>query len=329
MSIVFNVNALNLFVIIYTGETCMILIVLLYALLAGTFSLGKMILAYSQPIFIVGMRMSIAGALLLLYHTIRNHTQLRVKREHYWLFLQATIFTIYIPYLLRYWGLVYLSSSKACLLYNFGPFLTYFFSYILYKETITLKKILGLCIGFVGLVPLFTDQSLQTTTHHGLFILPELALLAAVSSMSYGWLIIHKLINKEYYPPSMTNGITMLSGGILALATSFFLENPATYITETVPFITILTIIIIVSNLICHNLYGTLLKTHSPTMLSFASFLSPIFAAFYGWLFMGETIPWHFYGAACICFIGLGLFYSDELNGKRPSKTDPLLEQTA
>lgn len=308
----------------------MILIVILYALLAGTFSLGKMVLAYSQPIFVVGIRMSISGAILLAYHSIWNHTQLRIKKEHFWPFVQATIFTIYIPYLLRYWGLVYLSSSKACLLYNFGPFLTYFFSYIISKEKVTLKKMAGLCIGFIGLLPLIITSSFHVTTNHGLFILPELALLTAVTSMSYGWLIIHKLINKENYPPSMTNGIIMFAGGILALCTSLLLEDPATYITDVMPFITILSIIIVVSNLICHNLYGALLKIYSPTMLSFTSFLSPLFAAFYGWLFMNEIIPLHFYGSAFIIFIGLALFYSDELSGQKiQSRSEATLEQTA
>jgi len=308
----------------------MLLIVLLYALLAGTFSLGKMILAYSQPIFVVGMRMSISGAILLLYHSIVNHTQLRIKNEHIGSFVQATLFTIYIPYLLRYWGLVHLSSSKACLLYNFGPFLTYFFSYLLSREKVTLKKMSGLCIGFIGLMPLIITSSFHLPTNHGLYILPELALLTAVTSMSYGWLIIHKLINKENYAPSMTNGIIMFAGGILALVTSLLLEDPSTYITDFMPFITILSIIIVVSNLICHNLYGALLKIYSPTMLSFTSFLSPLFAALYGWLFMNEIIPLHFYGSAFIIFIGLALFYSDELSGQKISKAPELpLEQTA
>lgn len=295
----------------------MVLIVLLYALLAGTFHLGKFLLSYSQPIFIVGIRMSISGALLLAYHYIANKASLSIKREHFKPFLQATLLTIYIPYLLRYWGLNYLPASKACLLYNLGPFVTYFFSYLLSKEKVTAKKTLGLCIGFIGLLPIIFTSSGHITLNHGMSIFPELGILTAVTSMSYGWLIIHKLINKDNYSPSMTNGIIMFIGGSLALITSFLLEDPATYVSDPIPFIIILAIIIIVSNLICHNLYGALLKKYSPTMLSFTSFLSPVFAALYGWLFMHEVLPLHFYGSAIIIFIGLWLFYSDELYTKQ------------
>lgn len=267
----------------------MFLIVILYAFLAGTFSLGKVILAYTQPIFLVGVRMSIAGSLLLVYHFIVNHTRFRIDKNHLWLFIQSTIFTIYIPYILRSWSLTYLPSSKACLIYNFGPFLSYFFSYFFCQEKIRIKKIVGLTIGFIGLLPIIINSSLTSTTAHGLFIVPELALLVAVSSMSYGWLIIHKLINNYHYPPSMTNGIIMFAGGVLALCTSFIVEDSNLYVTDFVPFATILAIIIVISNLICHNLYGALLRIYTPTMLSFTSFLSPLFAALYGWLFFGRN----------------------------------------
>lgn len=295
----------------------MILIVILYALLAGTFSLGKMILPYTQPIFLVGIRMSIAGFLLLFYHFIAHRAAFRIRKDDFVAFAQATIFTIYIPYLLRYWGLIYLPSSKACLLYNFGPFASYIFSYLLCSEKFTIKKTIGLCIGFISFLPSIFNMSPQTTTPHNLFILPELALLVAVSSMSYGWVIIHKLINKEQYAPSFTNGFIMFAGGILALFTSLLFEDSTRYITEVWPFISILAVIIIISNLICHNLWGTLLKTYSPTMISFASFLSPLFAALYGWLFMNETIPLHFYFSCIGTVIGFAIFYSDELGFKQ------------
>ncbi len=298
----------------------MFLIVFLYALLAGTFTLGKMILAYTQPIFVVGMRMSISGAILLLYHFVTNRTQLRIQKQHIVPFIKATIFTIYIPYLLRYWGLVYLTPSKACLIYHCGPFLSYFFSYIFYNEAARFKKITGLCIGFVGLLPLIITSASAATQQHGLYFLPELAILIAVSCMSYGWLIIHQLINQEQYPPSMTNGIIMFAGGICALLTSFIFEDPQLYITEFMPFATLLALIIIVSNLICHNLYGALLRSYTPTMLSFTSFLSPVFTALYGWLFMNEVIPWYFYLSSLIIFSGLFLFYSDELRQQQVSR---------
>ena len=74
-----------------------------------------------------------------------------------------------------------------------------------------------------------------------------------------------------------------------------------------------MTALIIVSNLLAYNLYGALLKRFSATFLSFAGFSTPLITAFFGWAFIHETVSWGFIGCAVIVFIGLGLFYQEEL----------------
>ncbi len=296
----------------------MFFIVLLYALFAGTFSLGKLILAYTQPIFLVGVRMSIAGMLLLGYHYIIDRRTSRISKYDYWLFVQAIIFANYLPYMLRYWGLAYVPSSKACLLYNFGPFVTFVLSYFMYTEKVTIKKVLGLIIGFVGLIPLVNKGGGCAADSYPIAWLPDLAIICATAASSYGWLIIHQLIRKQQYTVPFINGMTMGIGGFLALATSIFMERQTGFVTDFVPFLTILAVIIVISNLVCHNLYASLLRKYSPTLISFAQFLSPIFAALYGWLFLHEPITWQFIISASVVFCGLSLFYQEELRYGEP-----------
>jgi drug/metabolite transporter (DMT)-like permease len=73
---------------------------------------------------------------------------------------------------------------------------------------------------------------------------------------------------------------------------------------------------VFISNILCHNIYAGLLRKYSATFMSFTSFLSPIFAAFYGWAFFQEEITWHFYVSIAIVLVGLYLFYQDELKKK-------------
>ncbi len=111
----------------------------------------------------------------------------------------------------------------------------------------------------------------------------------------------------------MVNGICMTAGGFLALVTSFFTEEFMP-VTNILPFVGLLAAVILISNLVCHNLYGYLLRKYTATFLSFAGFMGPLFAAFYGWLLMNEAITWHFYISSVIVFFGLFLFYQDELH---------------
>ena len=309
----------------------MMLLVLLYALFAGTFSLGKIILGYTKPFFLVGVRMTIAGLILLGYQWYVNKKAFSIKKRDWSLFAQAIIFTIYIHYFLRFWGLKHIASSKACLIYNFGPFITFLFSYLLFSEKVTFKKVLGLIIGFCGLLPVILRSSAcGAISGNSMGSFPELAILCSVTSASYGWLIIHRLIKKRSYSPIFTNGIIMTSGGLLSLITSFFVEGGCQdCVTDVVPFIGILAVIIIISNLLCHNLYAMLLKQYSPTMVSFAGFLTPIFASFYGWIFLRETVTMQFAVACCVVFIGLALFYQDELKHRNTQAQDEALTSPA
>jgi drug/metabolite transporter (DMT)-like permease len=73
---------------------------------------------------------------------------------------------------------------------------------------------------------------------------------------------------------------------------------------------------IIIANIIFYNLYGYLLHFYSATWLSFVGFITPLFAALYGWLFLNETIGWAYFISIFIVFWGLYLFYQDELKKK-------------
>lgn len=299
----------------------MIKIIFLYALFASTFSLGKELLYYGPPIFSVGARMTVAGLILLLYQYFFADHSFKFKRKHLKYYVQGTLFAIYFHYILRFLGLRYMASYKASLLYNFGPFVSFVLAHFLIGEKVTYKKVLGLIIGFIGLLPVLIQHEPSEDLFSVISFIswPELAIIASVSCSSYGWIILHKLIDDKDYAPAMINGITMFAGGILALFTSFAVEYNQPVV-DWYKYLGILSIIVIVSNFIGHNLYGSLLKVYKPTFLSFASFLTPLFAAFYGWLFLGEMITWQFYVSAILVFCGLGLFYMDQLKEQYETK---------
>lgn len=305
----------------------MLPIIIMYALFAGTFSLGKVLACYSQPIFLVGIRMFLAGSFLMIYEYIQHGAQLRFDKKHTWYYIQIILFTTYIPYSLRFWALrSEMTASKACLLYNLSPFVTYIFSYFLYSEKVTIKKIIGLTIGFIGFLPTMIPAIKTGQTGAIYFSLPEIAILTSVICLSYGWIMIHRLVKVYHYEATTINSLSMFCGGLLALITSWIFESgeSAIQVGHVGTFLLILAFVIVVSNLICHNLYVSLLKTYSPTFLSFASFLSPLFAAFYGWLFLNEPTPWSFWATATCVLTGLAIFYHDELNG---AAVQPTVEQ--
>ena len=290
------------------------LIILMYALFASSFSVGKVLLSYSSYIFIVGIRFFLAGAVLLAYQVLWLRKRIYVKRSHLWLYAQIIILGIYSAYLFRFWGMNYLSSTKTSLLFNSAPFFAALYSYFFFNERMTPKQWVGLVIGFLGMIPiLITGSPEEKQLGEFLFISwPELSIILAVALQSYSWIVFRKLVKDKNHSPMLVNSITMCAGGILALATSAWFEG-LTPVTDASHFWGWLIYVIIVSNIICYNLYGYLLRHYSATFVSFAGFIVPFFTALYGWGFLNETITWHFYASCLIVFIGLYLFYQDEL----------------
>lgn len=260
------------------------------------------------------MRFGIAGALMMAYQYFYTNERFHIKKEHWWMFAQITFFGIYVTYIIRFWGFQYMTSAKTMFMFNLAPFATALFSYFLLNERMSKKQWIGLFIGFIGFIPILASSSSAEHLAGESYWLswPELAVLASVVSHSYTWIIIRKLVRETHYSPTMINGLSMFVGGVCALLTAPFFEGIYP-VTNSWEFLKLLTLVIIVGSLICQNLYAHLLKIYTATFVSFAGFISPFFAAFYGWLWLNETTSWNFYASSIIVFIGLWLFYQDEL----------------
>ncbi len=290
------------------------LIILMYALFASSLSAGKYLVSNASYMFVVGSRFSIAGSILLSYYFLWLKEKVSVKNLNLDIYAQIICVGIYGGYMIRLWGLTYISAVKLALFFNASPFFTAILSYIMFKEKMTLKQIVGLVIGFMGLIPIIiTGSAVETEIGEFFFISwPELAVLTAVLLQSYTWILMRKLIKHKKHSPVFANGVTMFCGGLLALFTSFWFDGFAA-VYNAQAFWPWLFYVVLVSNVVCANMYGYLLKHYTATFISFAGFITPLFTALYGWSFLGETITWHFYASCAIVFTGLYLFYQDEL----------------
>ena len=293
----------------------MISILFMYALCASSFTISKAVLAYGAPIFFVAVRMMVAGLLLLGFLFFKG-TLRTINKKDLLLFVPIVLFHIYFAYICDLWSLQYITSFKSSFFFNLSPFITALLSYVFFHERMTKNKWLGLLVGFIGLLPmLLKDVPMEEAFGSFLFIsLPELVLLVAVASSCIGWITLKGLLGRGY-SPLFINGVGMLVGGFLALITSFITEGwfATSPVYDLMPFLGLTAMIIIVCNFMFYNLYGYLLHSYTATFLSFAGFTCPLFAALFGFLFLGEQVTWHFYVAAAIVSIGLYLFYKEEL----------------
>jgi drug/metabolite transporter (DMT)-like permease len=290
----------------------MYLIVLLYMLCASTFTISKWGLAYTEPIFFVAIRMLLAGSLLCGYLVARGGFSTRFwssLKKDWFLFAQLIIFHIYLTYICDLCALKNISSIESAFIYNLSPFIAAFLSYLWFGENMTRKKWFGLLLGFVAFLPQLLYAGFGSFWGHAW---PRLMTLLAVASSAYGWIVLRALVKKGY-SPLVANGVAMLGGGLWALGTSCALEPWQRVVSDWVPFMQAVVLLVAIANIAFYNLYGYLLERYTATFLSFAGFMCPLFTAVLGYLFFGETFPSSFMVSFVLVCIGLLMFYHEEL----------------
>jgi drug/metabolite transporter (DMT)-like permease len=302
-------------------KSAIFLILLLCAFSASTFTVGKAALHYTTPMFLIGIRLVVSGICFLAYYFYNYREMPRLHSYDYWVLAQVSFASFYFAYTMEFWALQYMASSKTALLYNLSPVIAACFSYVVFNEKMTLKKVIGLTICLLSFLPILMAPSPEEGK--GIFFLswPELGLLLAVISFTYGWVVMRKAIKRHFIPTVFINGVGMLCGGIAALITFYtigFPERSSLWIhpwfpvTALMPFIVWASLLIVVGSILCYILYGYLLHKYTATFVTLGELATPLFAALYGWLFLHEAIGWSFFFSMVVLAIGSYIFYQEE-----------------
>lgn len=301
------------------------LIFLLYALFGSIFTAAKIGLEHAEPFFMVGSRMLAAGVLLLAYLLLFKREVFVGLGKHAGKLVALGFFNIYLTNGLEFWGMKQLTSSKTSFIYSLSPFFAALLSFLILGERLSKKKWLGLVTGFIGFIPILWHD----TAHEGglaawgFLSWAELAVMGAALATVYGWIVMRQLVT-EGMEPILANAASMIAGGVMALLHSGLQETwqPVPVFGSWSVFCESTVWMIVVSSLICYNLYGYLLRRYTVTLMSFGGFTTPFFVAIFSWFVLGETLSWSFYLSAMIVLAGLSLFYWEELQKEGITKQE-------
>lgn len=291
---------------------------LTFSLWTLSFSLGKIALESSSPIFLTAFRMGLGGVLIVSYLAIKKRNELKESREFFFPILVFSILAVYLTNVFEFWGLKYVSPAKACFLYSLSPFFSMILSYIHFREKITWQKTLALTIAIGALLPvlLFQSGAEELFRLSNFISLPELSIIAATFCSTYGWIVLRILVKNKSISPLVVNGIGMVLGSIIAFTHSLIFDawNPIPVHAENFSsFMSSILLMTIISNLVCYNLYSFLLKRLTATFLSFVGLLSPIFTSLSSFLILGEPISWQIIVSTIFMLFAMWLVYHSEL----------------
>lgn len=267
----------------------------------------------AHPFFVGGLRALMAGLLIVFYSHFILGKRLSLKKisKSDWKDVVTCSIMLYGIAMPGFsWGLHFVSPVVASFVLSSAPFLTAGLMYILHGETLSKNKTIGLLIGFLAVLVIILgghDSGSMLTSIHGAGIY-----LFAMILMSYTWITFKKITNKYKDLSLMLNGTAMVLGGTGALLFSVVFKTPDRSIALLFVDHGLLLAAFIFFTAVCYGLYSYLLTKYSPTFLSFAGFLDPMFATLFG-LALGHQFHMIFIFSFIALFAGLYIFYREEL----------------
>ncbi len=262
--------------------------------------LSRQIVAEIDPITILFFRLLIASIFFLPFFIYYRTWQ----KPHFWKLLLISLgSTINLTFFIL--GIKYTTASTSQIIYASMPILILMYGRIVYKDKQTLIKILGILIGFFGLLligylsAIEKSETIFGTLHGNLLI--TIAML--------GWtfyLLASKKISK-YFSPMELGSTTILISFIISTALFFIndsLSNRNINFTKG-QFFTIF-YIGFAGTFLTYLLYQYAVKHSSSLKVSMTSYIQPITTSLLAILMLGEKLTINFIiGCA---FVLLGVF---------------------
>ena len=299
-----------------------LLLIAVVMLWGSSFALLKIAVATIPPVWVMALRLVIAGAALtglLLVLGGRFSSDLRSWTS----FLAIAIIGNVIPFLLITWGVKYIASGLSGILMAVMPLgvalLAHFF---LPDEPLSWRKLAGLFLGFFGVVILLGPQRLLGLAPQGLSFWGQMAMIGGALCYSVQSIVTRRMQTKG----AMESAAAALSvAGIIGLALALTVD-PAGMASASSASLTALGVIGLLTTALATVTYFQLIRLAGASFASMINYLIPVFAVFVGWLFLDERLAPSAFAGLALILAGLSIVQSQrplEPPGLRPLSPEP------
>lgn len=259
----------------------------------------KLGLSESPPFYSAAIRFVIASAILGAIAMWRGTKWPRGGRI--WAWIAVSAFMMYAgSYAVVYFVEQHIDAALTAILFaSFPFFVTVGAHFWLPNERLTLLKIVGLGIGFTGVVILFTGGATAPST--SAWWAPVLMILSPLASALSNIVVKRHLTQED---PVVLNFVQMSIGVAFLLSLALGFERFADFNWNATSIGAVLFLAVFGSAFAFVTLYH-LLRTTSASRLSLIAFVTPIVAALLDWLVLGDMPTWATASGAVLVLAGI------------------------
>ena len=277
-----------------------LLLILLAALWGPSFLFIKVAVAEIPPLTLVLGRVGIAAVLLTLFLLVQGKSLPRSRTVWRHLAVMGFVHNT-IPFVLFGWGEQYIDSALASILNGTTPLFTIVLAhYFVADDRLTPTKLVGVLIGFAGLLLLITPSltdGLQATT---------LGLLAvALAAALYGVAIVYSRNNLRGLPPLVAPAGQMIMATIYLLPLSLLVDRPFSLPPLSQSVVWSMVALGVLGTAVAFVVYYRLLETAPASYVSMTTYVIPIFGVILGVLVLNEQPTWHAYAGFALILLGV------------------------
>ena len=277
----------------------LLLLLILGAIWGSSYLFIKVIVAEVSAFTLVAGRLTLAA--IVLWGILRARGFSLPRSRRIWRAYAVLGFVgAAIPYSLISWGEQYIPSGLAALLQSTTPMFTVILAHFLTDdERITIPKIIGVLVGFVGVgILMLPDlrQGLQAD------LLGQLAIVG--SSLCYALTAIYIRSRLQGQPVlvSATGQLTM--GMVYMLPASLLIDRPFD-LSPSPPVLASWLVLTILGTVVAYVIYFTLIERSSATFVTMVTYIIPVNGLLLGALVLSEPLNVNVLGSLALILLGV------------------------
>jgi drug/metabolite transporter (DMT)-like permease len=239
------------------------------------------------PFTFAGVRFLLAGILLTAIATVRR-VRLPTAPSDWAMMIGTGLSAIGVTYAFQFWGMQYVASGLAAVLFSTIPLLTILIAHVvLPDEPITLRKIGGVVLGTVGVAFIFSDQLAGNSP---MAIWAIVGFLIGAVAMAHAQVVVRARGHRV--DPVLLAAVQTVVGGTVLLGIGTSTEGPLMDQVWSLRALLAVGYLAILGTAVGFVALYYLLRHMQVTQVNSMMLVHPLVAMVLGWMVLGEQLSW-------------------------------------
>lgn len=250
-------------------------------------------------------RLALAAVILLPLGAFMGQGLTTIKGARTWSFVTVIgVGSLALPLTLLSWGLTHVPSAFAGVAMGAVPLIVLpLVAIFSHDEGIGPRRIIGVCLGFVGLVLLVGPGAFDDGSFLG-----RLACIGTAACYAVGSVMTRRA---PKMPPVAFAGATLLMGALALVPLAWIIDGPPQITQSSAGWALLYTALFPTG--LAAIMRVRVITTAGSLFMSFTSYMVPVWAVLFGATLMGEALPSQLFWALGLILAGIGISQSRAL----------------